>query len=68
MVGRTVGWFISARRALTLLDQGDLGRHAVRRSLCRSTGVAAVALSALPAGLFLEDAAQVLMAMVGGKW
>ena len=51
-----------------LLDQGDLGRHAVRRSLCRSTGVAAVALSALPAGLFLEDAARVLMAMVGGKW
>jgi hypothetical protein len=51
-----------------LLDQGDLGRHAVQRSLCCSTGVAVVALSALLAGLFLEDAAQVLMAMVGGKW
>jgi hypothetical protein len=63
-----VGQFISARRALTLLDQGDLGRHVVRRSLCCSTGVAAVALSALPTGLFLEDTAQVLMAMVGGKW
>ncbi len=68
MVGRTVGRFISTSRALTLSDQGDLGRHAVRRSLCCSTGVVAVALSALPAGLFLEDAARVLMAMVGGKW
>jgi hypothetical protein len=63
-----VGWFISVRRASTLLDQGDLGRRAVRLSLCRSTGVAAVALSALPAGLFLEDAARVLIAMVGEKW
>ena len=62
-----VGRFISARKALTLSDQGDLGRRAVRHYLCCSTGGAAVALSALPAGLFLEDAAQVLMAMVGGK-
>ncbi len=55
---------ISARRELTLMEQGDLDSRLVLRSF----GVAAVMVMTLLVGFTLAIVARVVMPMVGSNW
>jgi hypothetical protein len=57
---RFVGRLISARRELTLMEQGDLASHLDLHSL----GVAVVVMMALLVGLSLEIEARIVIPMV----